>query len=195
MEPLLETIELDIEESNELLFKVKVEGVEQAPAKVRLVCEVEDLAYMFSGHPTSEEGVVQFLLPVLKDRLKAGTYLSRVEVLIENRYFAPVQFNLNLKKAVTVVAESIQAPQRRPVPQVTVTAAPIVVKKAAPVVAPVTASRPLVVEEPKKVVPVQGPPTAKPSTLKERYRTRAEDPASEKLIHELAQAFIKAKKK
>lgn len=49
MESLLETIDLDIEESNELLFKVKVEGADPAPVKVRLVCESGDMAYMFNG--------------------------------------------------------------------------------------------------------------------------------------------------
>jgi hypothetical protein len=189
MEPLLETIDLDIEESNELLFKVKVEGVEQAPAKVRLVCEAGDVSYMFNGTPTQDEGVIQFILPVLKDKLKAGTYLSRVEVLIENRYFAPVQFNVNLKQAVTVVAESLQTPQRRQVPQVSVTAsAPIVVKKAAPAV----------VLAPKRAV-------EKPAgTLKERFAQRAPviqdqvveelDESSEELLKELARGFVGKKR-
>lgn len=148
MEPFLETIELDIEDASELLFKVKVEGVEPSPAKVRLVCEVGDLAYMFNGHPTQDEGVVQFLLPALKDKLKAGLYQSRVEVLIENRYFAPVHFNLNFKKAVTVVAESIQVPQRRQLPQVSVTASQVVVRKQTPSVSPVQpVAHPIIIEE------------------------------------------------
>jgi hypothetical protein len=197
MEPLLETIDLDIEESNELLFKVKVEGVEQAPAKVRLVCEVGELGYMFDGHATSEEGVVQFLLPVMKDKVKAGTYLSRVEVLIENRYFAPVQFNLNLKQAVKVVAESIQAPQRKVVPQVKVTATSISSRTTPVPPPPRPIARPLVVEEPAK----------RPATLKERFANKRNEASqgdqvieevtesSEDLIRELAQTFVKTKKK
>lgn len=185
MEPLLETVDLDVEESNELLFKVKVEGVDQAPAKVRLVCEDGDVAYMFNGHPTSEEGVVQFLLPVMKGRLKEGEYLSKVEVLIENRYFAPVTFNINFKKAVTVVAEAVQVPQRKVAPQVSVTAVPIVVKKPATVVPPpAPVSRPVIVQEQK--------PTG--STLKERFSAKKGN-ADEDLIREVAQAFVKAKKR
>jgi len=223
MEPMLETIDLDVEESNELLFKVKVEGVEPAPARVRLVCEVGDLAYMFNGHATPEEGVVQFLLPVLKDKLKEGLYQSRVEVLIENRYFAPVQFNINFKKAVKVVAEAIQIPQRRAIPQVSVTAsAPIVVKKPVPPPpAPTPVARPVVLEQPVPKPVVAPPPAPAPVvkqpitrkaapapakfssalTLKERYASRVDereevvevDESSEDLLRELARSFIKKK--
>ena len=206
MEPLLETIELDVEESNELLFKVKVEGVEQAPAKVRLVCEVGDVAYMFHGHSTSEEGVVQFMLPVMKDKLKEGTYLSRVEVLIENRYFAPVQFNTHFKKTVTVVAESMVPTARRPVPQVSVSAsAPVVVKKPQSVPPPPPVARSIVVEQPvaKPVVPPVKPvhrPAARPQTLAERRAAREQvidqvDETNENLIKELAQTFVRGKRK
>lgn len=206
MEPFLETIDLDVEEASELLFKVKVEGIEPAPAKVRLVCEAGEVAYMFNGHPTPEDGVVQFLLPVLKDKIREGVYSSRVEVLIENRYFAPVNFNINFKKAVKVVAEAVQVPQRRTVPQVSVTAAPIVVKKPAPppAPAPVPVAKPIVVEEQARPVAPPPPPVAAPKpqpkpapvaqprkvapppakfnaglTLKERYNSRLDERVEE----------------
>lgn len=221
MEPLLETVDLDIEEASELLFKVKVEGIEPAPAKVRLVCEVGDVGYIFNGHPTPDEGVVQFLLPSLKDKLKEGVYLSRVEVLIENRYFAPVSFNINFKKAVTVVAEAVQVPQRRTVPQVSVTASQIIVKRPAPVAPPPPpVAKSIVVQEqpkPKPVVAPPPPPVRKPApvqkmappparfnasmTLKERYAAKLDqrdeevDEVSEDLIRELAQNFVRTKKR
>lgn len=213
MDPLHETIDLDVEEASELLFKVKVEGIEPAPAKVRLVCEAGDVGYVFNGHPTPEDGVVQFLLPVLKDKIKEGLYPSRVEVMIENRYFAPVQFNINFKRAVKVVAEAVQIPQRRPVPQVSVTAAPIIVKKPAPPPAP-PAPKPIVVEEQAKPAhaPVHpqprkaAPPVARFNsalTLKERYNSKLDtreevievDEASEDLLKELARGFIQTKKR
>jgi len=130
MEPMLETIDLDCEESQELLFRVKVEGAEQAPAKIRLVCESENIAYMFDGHDAGKDGLVQFNLPVMKDKLKEGVYQSRVEVLIENRYFAPVQFQINFKKTIKVMAESVSNFVHKPKqPEITVTAAPVVVEK------------------------------------------------------------------
>jgi len=221
MEQFLETIDLDNEEANELLFKVKVEGIEQSPAKVRLVCESDDMDYVFHGSPTPDEGVVQFVLPPLKGKLKEGQHLSRVEVIIENRYFAPVQFNINFKQAVKVVAEAIRIPEKKPVPKAQVTvSAPIVVNRKsqvppAPAPVPVTeTAKPVVVEAPVKVAQrptvappapkpaekkpfaprVPGTPNPKPSTLKERYaRKQPLVVEGEELIKELARSFVRNK--
>ena len=157
MEPLLETIELDIEETSELTFKVKIEGIDPAPAKVRLVCEAGDMSLMFDGFPTGGD-LVQFNLPSLVGRLKEGSYVSRVEVLVENRYFAPVRFNLDLKKAVSVVAEAVNVVGHRERSTVKVTAEPFV---AAPRKAVPEAAR-RAQETKKRVL----------STLKERYAAR-----------------------
>ena len=223
MESFLETIDLDIEEANELLFKVKVEGVEQAPAKVRLVCEGGEMDYVFHGSPTRDEGVVQFVLPILKGKLKEGQYLSRVEVLIENRYFAPVQFNINFKQAIKVVAEAIRIPEKKQVPRASVVvSAPIVVNRKTqnpPAPAPALVAepaKPIVVEAPVKVAPrptapppakkpaekkpfaprIPGTPNPKPSTLKERYARKQTEPQvveGEELIKELARTFVRGK--
>lgn len=205
MEPFLETIDLDIDEANELLFKVKVEGIDQAPAKVRLVCETGDVDLMFHGQPTPDEGIVQFLLPNLKGKLKEGQYLSRVEVLIEARYFAPVSFNINFKQAVKVVAEAVRVPEKRTVPKVSVTAsAPIIVKKQLHISPPapaVTEAKPAVIQATptkKHVTPRIPTPTksvAKPQTLRERYvrkqDTSSQEVTGEELIKELARSFVK----
>lgn len=175
MEPLSETIALDIEESNELLFKVTVEGAGASPAKVRLVCEGDDVAYMFNGRGTGDEGVVQFMLPTMANRLKEGAYPARVEVLIENRYFTPLQFQIDFKKTVKVVAESLVVKQKT-VQDLKVNAVPIVVKR------PVIVDKPLVIESPPvKPVAVKPPPTPvvratkaikQPPTLQELYHKR-----------------------
>jgi hypothetical protein len=136
MEPLTETIELDLEESNDLTFKIKMEGAAAAPAKVRLVCEGEDFAYMFKGYGTGEDEVVQFTLPRMDKKITEGTYNARVEVLVDNRYFAPLQFNINFKKTLSVVAEAIQVVRKAAVPEVTVTAIPVVASR--PAVPPVS---------------------------------------------------------
>ena len=116
MEPLTETIELDLEESNDLTFKIRMEGTATSPAKVRLVCEGEDFAYMFKGYGTGEDEVVQFTLPRMDKKITEGTYNARVEVLVDNRYFAPLQFNINFKKTLSVVAEAIQVVRRPAAP-------------------------------------------------------------------------------
>ena len=127
------SIDLDIEDSNELLFKVRIEGTDPAPAKVRLVCESSngDISYLFNGCALNEDDLVQFNIPNMNNKLKEGNYKGRIEVLVENRYFTPVEFNINFKKTMKVVAEAVnnfvlRKPQET---SVTVSALPIVVPK------------------------------------------------------------------
>jgi len=131
MEPLTETVDLDLEESNDLTFKIKMEGAAMSPAKVRLVCENDDFAYMFNGYGTGEDEVVQFTLPRMDKRISEGLYNARVEVLVDNRYFAPLQFQINFKKTLSVVAEAIQVIKKVSKPEITVTATPFVAVKPA----------------------------------------------------------------
>jgi len=151
MQPLKETIELNIDESNELLFKVQVEGNDVAPARVRLVCEGEDISYHFNGEGTDEPGIVQFVIPNMTGRIKEGVYSSSVEVLIDNRYFAPVQFDLQFKQPVKVTAESVSVPKKRASRKrdVTVSASPVLVEKSdrRPKVEPTPTPKPLQIAE------------------------------------------------
>jgi hypothetical protein len=117
----LETIDIDIDEPHEFLFKVVVEGTDPSPSKVRLVCESNDLSFLVMGRQTDVRDVLQFNMPSMKGRLQEGTYRARIEVLVENRYFAPVEFDVNLKKKVRVVAEAVM-PIKKPVPEISVTA-------------------------------------------------------------------------
>lgn len=128
MENLLETITLDPEESNDLAFKIKLEGASASPAKVRLVCEGDEFSYMFNGYGTGEDEVVQFTLPKMDSRLAEGTYTARVEVLVENRYFAPLSFQIDFKKSLHIVAESLKIVAKQQKPEIKVSAQPIIPK-------------------------------------------------------------------
>ena len=185
MEPLTETIQLDLEESNDLTFKIKMEGTAMAPAKVRLVCENEDFAYMFNGYGTGEDEVVQFTLPRMDKKITEGTYNARVEVLVDNRYFAPLQFQINFKKTLSVVAEAIQVVKKVTKPEVTVTATPVVSSKAtspSPSTIkfeqrPPTVSS--VVESPvPQKIQVEQSPSPKPGSLKDTFLKKSVSPGS-----------------
>lgn len=126
---LSETIDLDIDESNDLTFKIKMEGSTSGPAKVRLVCEGPDFAYMFNGYGTGESEVVQFTLPQMGNRLTEGTYDARVEVLVDNKYFSPLGFKINFKKTLSVVAEAVKVLPKAQKADVKVTAVPVVATK------------------------------------------------------------------
>jgi hypothetical protein len=193
MEPLLETIDLDYEESNELIFKVKIEGAEPTPAKVRLVCETPgDMMYMFRGQPTGEDGVVKFTIPPMKGKVKEGEVLSRIEVLIENRYFAPVQFGINFKQTMRVVAEAVKLAPRKPA-EIKVSATPVVAPKAPSPPPPQPVQKPAIIqsEAPQQR---QSPPPVRVNagvTLKERLAAREEQ---EKLREEAVRKQVEQKK-
>lgn len=162
-ELLKETIELDIDEENELLFKIHVEGADQ-PAKVRLVCETSDVSFMFYGSPTEQDGVVQFLIPELKNKTKEKLMESKIEVLIGNKYFVPVEFNIDLKQKTKVFAESAVPTIRNNKPKT-----PVVTVAASPIIA-TPRSKPienkLVIEAPKK----RNPQGIKPiSNLRQKW--------------------------
>jgi hypothetical protein len=188
MQPLRESIDLDVDSANELLFKVQVEGTDVAPARVRLAVEGEDVSYMFKGHSTDQPGIVQFDIPNMAGRLKEGLYSSRVEVLIDNRYFAPVEFDINFKQPLKVSAESIivNRPKKQdvsvrvtpviieqptqPRPQITrhVGPQPVKIEEDAPV-KPRTPTQHTVVETPSKQQDI------KPGSLAARKKSTSND--------------------
>lgn len=187
---LTETVSLDLEESNELSFKIKIEGSSPSPAKVRLVCESEDVSYMFNGYGTGEDGVVQFVLPQMSSKLAEGTYNARVEVLIENRYFAPVQFQIAFKKALKVMAESIQVKKKPSTQEFKVTATPIVVQKKEISAEKLTFEQRPAPRTPSVSEDVSSARANSASTLRERYASKT-SPDALASIKRLAQRFSK----
>lgn len=190
MEPLTETISLDIDESNELAFRIKMEGTAAAPAKVRLVCEGEDFAYMFNGYGTGEPEVVQFTLPRMGSKISEGSYAARVEVLVENRYFAPLQFQIEFKKTLSVVAEAIQVKPRTVQSDIKVTATPLVASK--PQVKPTQ-----IVFEQRPAAPQrqpEAPKSSKAPSLREAYAAKAstkdEENVDEATVRRLARTLL-----
>lgn len=204
MEPLTETIDLDLEESNDLTFKIKLEGTASTPAKVRLVCEGNDFSYMFNGYGTGEPEVVQFTLPQMNNKIQEGTYTARIEVLVENRYFAPLQFQINFKKTLSVVAEAIQVVQKALKPEIKVTAAPIVTAKPAPQLPAPSAiqfeQRPAAQQTPVQTKPAAPPvssTTNRFSSLRETYAKKlaAATSVDEAAVRQMARTMLRDKLK
>jgi hypothetical protein len=195
MEPLTETVDLDIDESNDLTFKIKLEGASSSPAKVRLVCEGEDFSYMFNGYGTGEEEVVQFTLPQMSNKIAEGTYKARVEVLVENRYFAPLEFQLNFKKSVSVVAEGIKVVTKASKPEIKVSAVPVVTSKPAAVSTikfeqkPV-AKTPVVESKPASTV---AKPTLRDAYNRKMNESSREETVDESRLRQIARAMLRDK--
>ena len=125
---LTEAIQLDIDEKNDLDFSIRIEGADNSASSVRMVLEAEDVSYMFKGKLTQEANVVKFTLPKMRD-LKEGTYSSRVEVVVDNKFFLPVEFDLKFVRPVSVVVEQVQVAKKIEAPKVSVTAMPVVKQK------------------------------------------------------------------
>lgn len=155
-------ITLDLDESNEMLFKIDVDGApHDAVVTVRLACEGKDMTYVFVGMPTDERDVIRFEIPKMMGRLDEGTYKNRVEVVVDNRYFVPAEFDVTYIKNTRVTVEALSVTKViRPQTKVKKTLS-------------VSASRPSLVEKHEKPSATTKPiivsklpnQTSKPSTL------------------------------
>ena len=101
-------ITLNLDEENQLLFKMKVKGSDKSPSTVRLVFEGAGYAYSIPGsHAGGDDDVYKFDVPALHSKLDEGSYRSKVEVIVDGRYFAPVEFDTEFKRPMQVQAESL----------------------------------------------------------------------------------------
>ena len=101
----METIDLLIDDTNDLLFKIVVEGA-GGETKVRFVLERDGMMVSFPGQSTGQ-GEVKVEIPELKKVLKEGNYDGRLEVITDDRFFEPLKVNVNLKAGVSVSVASV----------------------------------------------------------------------------------------
>ena len=120
----MSTIELMIDEENELTFQVQIEGTRPGKAKCRLMLESKDMSFAFEGQSTGDE--VSVTLPPLDHILKEGTYDMTLEVVVDERYFEPLKIQGAFEKRLKVTAESVTV---RSKPKVKTSASLVEVKK------------------------------------------------------------------
>lgn len=132
-----DVVELKLEQENELSFKVVVQGATTRPSAVRLVCEGPDMSYVFKGQP-EDDGTMCFRVPPMgKHLLPETAYDCSVEIMVDGRFFKPVQFPVVFKADVKCVVENLQV--RQPLlkeEKISVTAVAPVIKRPAPVAPP-----------------------------------------------------------
>lgn len=175
-----ESIQLELDEVNELVFKVSVQGADSMRVKTRMVCEADGLSYMFDGRELPD-GDMRFVVPVMKGRLSEGvSYKSRVEVLVEDKYFSPVEFDLTFKQSVKVVTEGgirVRSPSRDTSPVAVSVSAQVL--KATPVA---TREAPSAVQETK----------SKPSPLRDRVSQKVSVTGLDNMaLEEVARSVVK----
>jgi len=121
---------LNIEEKNELLFKLKIRGSEKNPS-VRLVFEDSECSYSIPGSAVEDEnGLYRFDIPSMNERgIKEGSYKSKVEVVVEGRMFNPLSFDTVFQKPVEVQSEGIKIRKKTLNEMIEMTPTPVSVKK------------------------------------------------------------------
>ena len=120
----MSTIDLMIDEENELTFEVQIEGSRPGTAKCRLMLESPDMTFAFEGQSTGDE--VSVTLPPLDHVIKEGIYDMTLEVVVDDRYFEPLKLQGAFEKRLKVTAEAVTVKAK---PQVTTSASLVEVKK------------------------------------------------------------------
>ena len=107
-------VEFKLDEHHELAFTVDITGntkVDSIP-QIRFVCEGPDkVLYSFEG-VYSKDSQVEIEIPPMKGKMPEGVYSSRLEVILEDKYFVPLELEVNFIKPTSVVAEIIQVKKK-----------------------------------------------------------------------------------
>ena len=101
----MSTIDLMIDEENELTFQVQIEGTRPGKAKCRLMLESKNMMLAFEGQSSGDE--VSVLLPPLDHIIKEGTYDMTLEVVVDDRFFEPLKLQGAFDKRLKVTAEAV----------------------------------------------------------------------------------------
>ena len=123
----MENIDLMLDEDNELKFSVSIQGTRPGDAYCRYTIEGTDMSYTMDGS-VGDDGNVTVRIPSMKKILKEGTYDTRLEVYVDDRYFVPLKLRADFKNSIKVMAESVQVKSRKPIATATLVSAPIQVE-------------------------------------------------------------------
>jgi len=103
----VKNIDLDLDNENELVFKLSVEGTRAASVKSRFLIESRGFSLFFPAKATSRDEVSVFV-PPLQNMLEEGEYDASLEVIVDGKVFTPMTLSTSFKKSVSVVAEVVE---------------------------------------------------------------------------------------
>ena len=103
----MKNIDLDLDNENELVFKLSVEGTRAASVKSRFLIESRGFSLFFPAKATSRDEVSVFV-PPLQNMLEEGEYDASLEVIVDDKVFTPMTLSTSFKKSVSVVAEVVE---------------------------------------------------------------------------------------
>jgi len=102
----MSTIDLLLDEENELTFQINIEGNSPGSAKCRLMLENKGLNLLFEAN-SHQKGEISVILPPLAHVLKEGEYDMKLEVVVDDKFFEPLTLTGNFEKNVKVTAEAV----------------------------------------------------------------------------------------
>jgi len=109
----MEKIDLDLDNENEMTFRVAIEGTKPGEPLCRLMIENNDITHSITG-VFQENSEVSIIIPPMKGMLKEGEYESYLEVLVDDRVFIPLEMKINFEQTLRVVAESVSRRRNKP---------------------------------------------------------------------------------
>jgi len=108
-------VDLMLDEDNELRFKVNITSSRPGESSCRLMIESGGVQYGFKGSATTD-GEISVTIPPLKNILNEGIYETKLEVIVDDKLFVPLEMKINLEKSVAVTAEAvIRTPKKQKV--------------------------------------------------------------------------------
>jgi hypothetical protein len=99
-------VDLMLDEDNELRFKVNITSSRPGESSCRLMIESGGVQYGFKGSTTTD-GEISVTIPPLKNILNEGIYETKLEVIVDDKLFVPLEMKVNLEKSVAVTAEAV----------------------------------------------------------------------------------------
>lgn len=93
-------IEILLDEVNNLEYILSIEGTNSPLKEVYLTIMQPNYKVSFPGY--LKDGKVSFTIPILGNLLKEGVYDYRIEVLVADRHFIPLEDQMGMKKSVKV---------------------------------------------------------------------------------------------
>jgi len=109
----MSSIDLSLDNSNEITFQVNIEGSSPAYPSCRFLIEGHEMSFAFPGE-IEKDGTVNVTVPPLEKILREGSYNSGLEVIVDDRVFVPLELEVNFEKSVRVTAEAVSR-KKRPV--------------------------------------------------------------------------------
>lgn len=95
--------QLKLDESTKLEFGVSVTGADQKP-NARFIIEGKDFSIMIPCKNVNESAEVE--IPALKNILQAGEYPVRLEVIIDNKLYMPMQEQIVFEPCIEIATKS-----------------------------------------------------------------------------------------